>query len=663
VGQNDTYDFTVNPGGYDYVQDLTGGYDTALIDLSGGFSFPPHVYYVHAGNGSYVDGVFRGAFQGTFAAQYATNSVNSVSVNAVESLSVVFSDSDDVVQVDAAPLASGGTLSLNGGLGNNTLDINFSQLGNTIFVAQPNGAISASYGSYANFSTFTITLGFETNTASTGGGDDRFISVGGTDTIDGGAGNDAWSSNRGNDSTTYWLNTIATAVDNASGATVATVTNVETYNIFDSLGSSTFHVDGSARSSLIYAGSGSDSLHVDFRGTSDQPFPNRIATDGFLYNSDGGVQWFGIENFDIILSDGNSTAVLEPIAGSTYHIDGGLGENQLSIGDVSTNFTRIQDGDSYIFTSIDGSKSFTLLRIDDVLFYDGWLHLPRPGVTVNGSAANDTISPTKAPAGQPKPGDLGDTIFGFGGNDKIDGGKGGDRMVGGIGNDTYTIDDAFDTVEELTGEGTDTMTSAKISFTLAAEVEKGTLTGALALDITGNTLANSLTGNGAANHLYGLAGKDSINGKAGDDFLYGGNDDDTLTGDLGNDQLYGDQGKDKLKGGAGADTLTGGTEADQFQFDAASLDGMIDTITDFSHTEKDKISLSAIDADGAGGASNGKFAFIGTAAFTVGVKAQVRYEVSGGNATVQADINGDGVADLVIALTGVATLVAADFVL
>jgi len=41
----------------------------------------------------------------------------------------------------------------------------------------------------------------------------------------------------------------------------------------------------------------------------------------------------------------------------------------------------------------------------------------------------------------------------------------------------------------------------------------------------------------------------------------------------------------------------------------------------------------------------------------------VRYELDGGSTYVQADINGDGVADLSIALIGAAKLVATDFVL
>ncbi len=655
VSQNDTFIFPGTAGGNDYADGL-GGHDSLIINQAGANS-PAYAQYIHAGNGNYVNGQFFGNFRGGI-----DSSVLALAYTDIESLSITFGDGNDIVFADASPLASGGSLSLDGGFGNNTLDIAFSQTSNTTFVVQSNGQVVSNRGNYANFATYSISTGGGTNTVTTAGGDDAIYSTGGSNSVDGGYGYDRWNSYR-TDAATYHLSNTASVTDTATGLLLDTASNIEHYNIYATNWADTFHVDGSAKQSLIYAVGGNDSLFVDFRGAAPASFgPHMLSFDGGLYHANGGVQWFGVENFDVILDDGNSNVIVTIIAGSTYRIDGGLGENTLQIIELSTNFTRVQDGDSYIFTSLDGAKSFTLLRIDHVLFADGWVHLPRPGVTITGTAANDTISPTKAPAGQPKATDLADTIYGLGGNDKIDGGKGGDKMVGGIGNDNYTIDDAFDSVEEAAGEGTDTVQSAKLSFTLAANVENGTLTGALALDITGNELVNSLTGNTAANDLYGMAGKDKLNGKAGDDFLYGGNDDDTLTGDLGFDTLYGDAGKDKLNGGAGIDVLTGGSEADQFVFDANALDGSVDQITDFSHAQKDRISLSAIDANGIAADGNSKFAFIGTAAFGL-IAGQLRYETAGGNATVQADINGDGVADLTIALTGVTSLLAADFVL
>ncbi len=86
-----------------------------------------------------------------------------------------------------------------------------------------------------------------------------------------------------------------------------------------------------------------------------------------------------------------------------------------------------------------------------------------------------------------------------------------------------------------------------------------------------------------------------------------------------------------------------------------------DRIADFSHAQADRIDLSQIDANG-GAAGDGSFSFIGTAAYT-GVAGQLRYAVSGTDAVIGGDVNGDGVSDFNIVLSNVGSLQAADFVL
>jgi Ca2+-binding RTX toxin-like protein len=98
-----------------------------------------------------------------------------------------------------------------------------------------------------------------------------------------------------------------------------------------------------------------------------------------------------------------------------------------------------------------------------------------------------------------------DSLVGGDGFDTLIGGAGADFMQGDLGNDKYVVDDALDVVFEFFGEGIDTVRSS-VTFTLPFEVEYLNLTGAAAIDGTGNDSVNVMVGNNAANTLLGLAG-------------------------------------------------------------------------------------------------------------------------------------------------------------
>ncbi|MFM6251596.1 MAG: furin, partial [Dolichospermum sp.] len=66
------------------------------------------------------------------------------------------------------------------------------------------------------------------------------------------------------------------------------------------------------------------------------------------------------------------------------------------------------------------------------------------------------------------------------------------------------------------------LVNASISYTLTNNVENLTLTGAAAINGTGNTANNVITGNSANNTLNGGLGNDTLNGGAGADILTGG---------------------------------------------------------------------------------------------------------------------------------------------
>lgn len=86
--------------------------------------------------------------------------------------------------------------------------------------------------------------------------------------------------------------------------------------------------------------------------------------------------------------------------------------------------------------------------------------------------------------------------------------------MGGQGNDSYVVDMTTDVIVEYAGAGVDGVQSS-VSYTLSANVENVTLTGATAINGTGNDIGNTMTGNTAANMLTGGAGNDVLNGGRG----------------------------------------------------------------------------------------------------------------------------------------------------
>ncbi len=150
-----------------------------------------------------------------------------------------------------------------------------------------------------------------------------------------------------------------------------------------------------------------------------------------------------------------------------------------------------------------------------------------------------------------------DRLQGDAGDDTLDGGSGADTMIGGADDDVYYVDDAGDTLTELSGGGTDTVYSTLASYTLENEMENGLVSSGGTATLIGNALNNWLSvGTGAAS-LDGANGDDTLDGGTGADTLDGGNGADTMTGGAGDDVYYLDDAGDlitELTGG-GTDTV------------------------------------------------------------------------------------------------------------
>lgn len=107
-------------------------------------------------------------------------------------------------------------------------------------------------------------------------------------------------------------------------------------------------------------------------------------------------------------------------------------------------------------------------------------------------------------------------ITGNAGKNTLDGQGGADILTGGKGDDTYVVGNTGIVINEIAGEGTDTVQSA-ITYTLGATLENLTLTGSSDINGTGNIAVNTITGNAGKNTLDGVSGADTLIGGKGDD--------------------------------------------------------------------------------------------------------------------------------------------------
>lgn len=182
--------------------------------------------------------------------------------------------------------------------------------------------------------------------------------------------------------------------------------------------------------------------------------------------------------------------------------------------------------------------------------------------------------------------------------------------------------------------------------------------------LKGGTGTDRLVGGPGWDTLRGGDGYDRLDGDGGRDKLIGGGGGDVLFGGRGNDLIRGGRESDTITGGNGADRLTGGASVDVFVFEAAT-DSTADwagrdTITDFD-PGTDRIDLAAVDADPAAWGDDA-FVFIGRNSFS-GTAGELRYRLNAEASYVQADLDGDGSADMVIAFDGRPTFSVHDFVL
>jgi Ca2+-binding RTX toxin-like protein len=403
-------------------------------------------------------------------------------------------------------------------------------------------------------------------------------------------------------------------------------------------------LDGGAGADRLYGGLGNDHYIVDDSG--DQVFEandagiDLVESSATTFTLTGGVEKLMLTGTGAINGTGNDLANdLRGNAGNNQ-LDGGLGADEL-YGEAGNDVLLGGAGNDILTggTGTDqmsggaGDDLFIVDNIGDQVFEDAGNgnDIIESSVTFSlaGNAVEDlTLTGTAAINGtgnalnnNMRGNVAANTLYGGDGNDTLDGAAGGDRMYGGAGNDTYVVDHSLDRIIELDGEGTDTvLSSISFSFSGLTALENLTLTGAAAINGTGNALANILIGNAAANILDGGTGIDTMQGGGGNDIYYvdvagdavleavgGGNDtvlaarsyalaagqeietlatandagtgfinltgnelNNMLRGNAGNNILDGGLGSDILDGGAGIDTMQGGGGNDGYYVDNAA---------------------------------------------------------------------------------------------
>lgn len=341
--------------------------------------------------------------------------------------------------------------------------------------------------------------------------------------------------------------------------------------IFGESGSDTLR--GGPGDDLLDGGSGLDTLDL-----SDAQMPLRVSLrSGAALSDEIGS--------DVVMSverviAGAAGDVLESLDSGSHLVGEGGDDTLIGLGGVDTleggpGNDVLRGGGERDW--LDGGKGF------DTASYADSPHGVRISLT-SGSSSSDTLISIENIAGSAFADSLTGSRFandldGGAGNDTLAGGDGADTLRGGSGDDVYTVESLSDRVEELPGDGTDTIQSL-ISWrlqdtdgtgTLGDQVENLVLLGTSSINGSGNALANRLVGNSAGNALSGLGGNDTLVGAQGAD---------TLAGAMGNDSLSGGMGADRLIGGINNDVLTGGDGKDTFVF-AAGLLGNVDRITDF----------------------------------------------------------------------------------
>ncbi|MEO8674227.1 MAG: calcium-binding protein [Casimicrobiaceae bacterium] len=409
------------------------------------------------------------------------------------------------------------------------------------------------------------------NTLTGGSGNDQLDGAAGAEALKGGAGDDVYIVDNVSDVITELA---SEGIDLAKASVTYTIgANVETLTL---TGSGVINGTGNTLNNTLTGNTGNNTLSG---GTGIDTMIGGLGNDTYVVDnvSDIATESAG-EGTDLVQSSvtyvlGANVENLALTSAGVINATGNTLNNALT-GNTGSN---VLDGGAGNDTMVGGTGNDTYV-VDaggDIVTEaaSGGTDLVRASVnyTLGTEVENLTLAGTANLNGTGNT--LANTLIGNSGSNFLNGGAGNDVMAAGAGDDTYVVDAAGDVVTESANAGFDTV-QAGVTHALAANVEYLTLTGAGAINGTGNAVDNWLQGNGAINTLNAGSGNDTLWGAAGDDMLFGNTGNDLVQGGVGNDTLTDITGNNFLDGGAGVDALTGGAAHEVFVGGAGA-----DTIT------------------------------------------------------------------------------------
>ncbi len=452
-----------------------------------------------------------------------------------------------------------------------------------------------------------------------GSGADQLTGSTGHDFLDGGTDVDVMIGGSGND--VYVTDNVSDVVTEQAGQGTDTVQSSITYTLGANLENLTLTgtaaingtgntlnntLTGNTAANVLTGGTGNDTYIV---GVGDTVVEQASSGTDTVQSAISWTLGSNVENLTltgISAINGTGNTLNNSLTGNTGNntLDGGAGTDAMSGG--AGDDTYIVDNTADTVTENANAGTDT---VQSAVTY-----------TLSANVENLTLTGTTAINGTGNT--LNNVLTGNSAANVLNGGAGVDTMAGGAGNDTYVVDNVGDVITENAGGGTDLVQSA-VTYALGAEVENLTLTGALAINGTGNSLNNSLTGNTGNNLLDGGAGADAMTGGTGNDTYIVDNAGDTVTeaasagtdtvqsnitytlgtnvenltltstaaingtGNTLNNTLFGNSAANTLSGGTGADTMVGGAGNDTYV-----VDNVGDTVTENANEGVDTVQSS-----------------------------------------------------------------------